>query len=126
MRSSRSTRSSWSIRRRLHRRRADPAGAHHVRTHQLVVALVLTLVLLAPDDAAAQAWVPLKGEGAVSVLYQDIFVEDHFFDRGQRLDRGSIGTQNLLIDFTYGITDRLAIAVGVPFVSTRYIGRAPH
>ena len=84
------------------------------------------MILVNAHAVAAQAWVPAAGEGSVSVLYQDLFVADHFFDRGQRRDRGEIHSNSVIVDFTYGITDRLAVTVGVPFIRARYSGRAPH
>ena len=74
----------------------------------------------------AQAWVPLKGEGSVSILYQDLFVVDHLRADGTREDRGRVRSQGLLFDVTYGVTDRIAVTLGVPAVRARYTGRAPH
>jgi len=95
-------------------------------SRQLLLVASLTLAALYPRAAAAQAWVPPKGEGSVALLYQDLFVKDHFFDRGQRRDRGEINSQSLLLDLTYGVTDRLAITFAVPYVRARYSGTAPH
>jgi len=74
----------------------------------------------------AQAWVPPKGEGSVSILYQDLFVEDHLRADGTREDRGQVRSQGLLFDVTYGVTERLAISLVVPAVRARYTGKAPH
>ena len=95
-------------------------------THRVASAAVLLLALLCPRDASAQAWVPEKGEGSVSVLYQDLYVKDHFLAGGGRIDRGHIRSNNVLVDFTYGITDHLTVTVAAPFVRTRYSGSFPH
>lgn len=60
--------------------------------HRLVVAIVsfAACTLLAPRLVSAQAWVPAKGEGTVPVFYQNTAVKDHFFSRGQYVDRGEI------------------------------------
>jgi hypothetical protein len=87
---------------------------------------VALLTFASPQAARAQAWVPLQGEGAVSVLYQDLFVKDHFLAGGGRIDRGHIRSHNLLVDVTYGVTDDLTVTLAVPFVRTRYSGRFPH
>ena len=81
---------------------------------------------LVPFNAWAQAWVPYKGEGSVSVLYQNLSVKDHFFGRGQRIDRGHIESDSLLVDVNYGITDRISVSFGVPFIRAQYSGIAPH
>jgi hypothetical protein len=97
-------------------------------TRRILAALPLGLIglLLCASTALAQAWVPAQGEGAVSVLYQDLFVREHFLAGGGRLDRGHIRSNNLLVDLTYGITDELTVALGVPFVRARYSGAFPH
>ena len=89
-------------------------------------AATLALLFVVSSHAWAQAWVPYKGEGSIAILYQDLFVKDHFFDRGQRADRGRIESDGLLIDVTYGITDRVSVSLGVPFIRSRYSGLAPH
>jgi hypothetical protein len=89
------------------------------------LAAFLSLIVL-PANAWAQAWVPYKGEGSVAVLYQDMTVKDHFFGRGQRVDRGRIESDSLLVDVTYGITDRLSVTFGVPYIRAQYSGAAPH
>jgi hypothetical protein len=90
------------------------------------VAAAAAFALLSVRSAEAQAWVPLKGEGSVSVLFQDLFVKDHFFDRGQRLDNGHIDSNTLVFDVTYGLTDKLAVTLAVPVVRAQYSGNRPH
>ena len=86
----------------------------------------LALQAAAVPAVHAQAWVPPKGEGSVSILYQDLFVEDHLRANGTREDRGQVRSQGLLFDVTYGVTDRLALSLVVPAVRARYTGKAPH
>lgn len=90
------------------------------------VFFICALSLTSPRFATAQAWVPARGEGAVSVLYQNLFVHDHFLAGGGRVDRGQIQTNNLLVDITYGLTDRLTVAFAVPYVEARYTGTNRH
>lgn len=91
-----------------------------------IAALAGFALAAGPAPASAQAWVPAQGEGAVSVLYQDLFVRDHFLAGGGRLDRGHIRSNNLLFDLTYGLTDELTVTVAAPFVRARYSGTFPH
>ena len=97
-----------------------------MRHRVLFAALAATCAVAWPRAAAAQAWIPAKGEGSVSVIFQDLFVADHFMNGGQRLDRGQIHSNTLFADMTYGVTDKLALTVGVPFMRSRYKGGAPH
>ena len=87
--------------------------------------VTLTLLGASAGPAAAQAWVPAKGEGAVAVAFQNMSVKDHILTT-TRVDVGHIDTYVMLTDFTYGLTDRIAVDVSIPFVSSRYTGTRPH
>jgi hypothetical protein len=87
------------------------------------IALVIPLVTARP--AWAQAWTPPQGEGTVSVQFQDAFVKYHQLPT-VRLDRGHISGETLLVDFTYGLTDRVAVSVSLPWVASKYDGLRPH
>lgn len=92
----------------------------------LVGAVALLLVLLAaPHDASAQAWVPAKGEGTVALAFQNMFVTRHLAATTQT-DGGRINTNVLLTDVTYGVSDKIAVDLAVPLVSARYTGAFPH
>jgi len=87
-------------------------------------AIVLGLALT-PRTARAQAFVPAQGEGAVSFLFSDQFYRYHV-NPTTEVDAGHIYTRTLLADVTYGVTDKLALSVGLPAVATRYNGTQPH
>ena len=86
----------------------------------------LSALFLFPAVAAAQAWVPEKGEGTATLTLQDNFVKNHLGSGGERLDVGHIRTFILLQDIDYGITDKLALDVSIPFVLSKYYGPRPH
>ena len=88
-----------------------------------VVVPIMLAVNAAP--ARAQAWLPAKGEGSVSLLYQDVFVRDHYSGTTP-VDGGQIWSKTMLVDVTYGVTDNLAITFGVPWVAGRYSGERQH
>ena len=79
-----------------------------------------------PASVFAQAWVPSRGEGSVSILFQDLFVENHLTATGEKQARGEIHSNNLTADVSYGLTDRLALTLAVPYIRTRYSGAARH
>ena len=83
-------------------------------------------LFLLPAVASAQAWVPEKGEGTATLTLQDNFVKNHLGSGGERLDVGHIRTFILLHDIDYGITDKLALDVSIPFVLSKYYGPRPH
>jgi hypothetical protein len=88
-------------------------------------ATLLFVLLGAAAPAGAQAWLPAKGEGTVSVLFSNTLSKDHFLP-DKRYDFGHIDANTVLLDVTYGISDRVAITVGLPIVTSRYRGNFPH
>lgn len=96
-------------------------------SNRLTLVLIATL-LCAPAlsaDALAQAWVPAKGDGAVAVAFQSMNVKKHLAAT-TRTDAGEIDTTVLLTDFSYGLTDRIALDVALPLVTSKYTGTRPH
>jgi hypothetical protein len=89
------------------------------------VLLALSILAFAPSVLRAQAFVPSQGEGSVSVLYQDQFFKYHY-SMNVPADIGPIYSRSILADVTYGLTDKLAVTVGLPWVATRYNGPRPH
>lgn len=87
--------------------------------------IALLVLVLASAQAHAQAWLPAKGEGTVSVLVSNTLSKDHFLP-DQRYDFGHIDANTVLFDVTYGLTDRMAVTVGLPIVTSRYRGLFPH
>ncbi len=75
--------------------------------------------------ARAQAWLPAKGEGTVSVLFTNALSKDHYLP-DERFDFGHIDSNTVLFDVTYGISDRLAVTAGLPVVMSRYRGAFAH
>ena len=76
-------------------------------------------------DVFAQAWVPAKGEGAVAVAFQSINVKKHLATTTP-VDAGPIQTNVLLTDVTYGLTDKIAVDLALPLVTSKYTGDRPH
>jgi hypothetical protein len=95
-----------------------------VRMTSVALGVVAILSIFAPS-ARAQAYVPAQGEGAVSVMYSDQFFRYHFSPT-TAVDAGQIYARSMLFDVTYGLTDKVAITVGLPLVATRYSGPSPH
>jgi hypothetical protein len=92
-------------------------------TSALIVALWSSAT--APD-ASAQAFVPPAGEGTVSFLFQNMHVRDHYLTTTPTDFFGPVDTNVFVLDFGYGVTDRLTVDVAVPFVVSKYSGDYPH
>jgi hypothetical protein len=89
------------------------------------ILLAFGLLAIAPSSARAQAFVPAQGEGAVSFMFSDQFYRYHLSPTTET-DAGQIYVRTVLADVTYGLTDKIAISVGLPIVATRYNGLQPH
>ncbi|MDQ5845095.1 MAG: hypothetical protein M3539_07340 [Acidobacteriota bacterium] len=83
---------------------------------------VVALHLAVPSTMFAQAWVPAKGEGSLSVTYQKVDVQDHFSAAGETEHRGRIHTHNVITSLEYGLTNKLALDVDLAYVASRFDG----
>src|SRR5215831_14806191 len=92
-----------------------------VRWTTFAAAAVLALTA---RSAAAQAFVPAQGEGTVSALFQDQFFKYHASPTQHT--QGLIYSDSLLVDVAYGVTDKIAVGIGLPWIATRYGGSSPH
>jgi hypothetical protein len=81
---------------------------------------------LAAATVSAQAWLPPKGEAWFSLTYGNLYVHDHFFSAGERVQQGDIRTNSMLANLGYSITDRLGVVVNVPYVASTYSGKNAH
>ena len=95
--------------------------AHYIRA----MLLASLPIFAAAPPALAQAFMPPQGEGTVSVVLQDSLVRRHLL-LGAALDRGHIRAQSLVIDASYGLSDKVAISMSVPYVRSKYYGNFPH
>jgi hypothetical protein len=106
--------------------RSEP-GVALVSTSKIRPIFFLTLVaVISPASLYPQAWTPPRGEGYVSLTFEDMFVKDHFLSSGDRIDIGHIRTIGLVQSIQYGITDRLGASLSLPVVASRYYGPDPH
>lgn len=94
--------------------------------------LGLVAIVFLAGTAHAQAWLPPKGEALYSINYGNLFVTKHYLGSranpgdNHETDFGHIRGQSVGFDLGYGLTDRLAVSFGVPYVDTKYMGINPH
>src|SRR5205809_644428 len=92
----------------------------------LILFFSLGLVLRLPDSLQAQAWVPEKGEGSITFIYQNLAARDHLNFKGTRSSAlGTVHAHTTVLDFEYGITDKLAFNIDLAYVASRYKGLVP-
>jgi hypothetical protein len=91
--------------------------------HRMLRILIVTLVpLFLSGSLFAQAWVPEKGEGFVALGYQRIAFDGHFTDAGVRRDRRQSRSNSGVFDIQYGIADRTALSLSIPYIGSKYTG----
>jgi len=83
--------------------------------------------LLAATCSRGQAWLPPEGEGWLTFGYGNLYSAHHYgVTIAPDAAPGVTRTQTLGIVAGYGITDRLALNLSIPFVTSIYHGNAPH
>jgi hypothetical protein len=92
---------------------------------RLLRTATVALVLITPAHARAQAFTPPEGVGSVTLAWQFVENTGHIFTDGFYLARGPSVTTSLLFDIDYGVTDRLAVNGGIPYIFARYTGDLP-
>jgi hypothetical protein len=83
----------------------------------------------APAIVCAQAWLPQRGDGYLSLNYVGLSTRDHLISSGQPQDRGPMRLSTASVGVFYGITDRLAVSADVPYVVSKFTlapGLAPN
>jgi hypothetical protein len=86
-----------------------------------VSALLLVLHMLS-GTAGAQSWVPARGEGTVSLTYQNYDVAGHFDALGHKNTNGGTQSHAVVTEFDYGVTDTIGLTVSLPFIASKYTG----
>jgi hypothetical protein len=79
-------------------------------------------ILAAEIRATAQTSVPAQGEGSVAVLYQNYYTLGHYDLLGRPNTNGATHSKAVAFEIDYGLTDSLGLAVGVPFIASKYTG----
>ncbi|HET7292161.1 MAG TPA: hypothetical protein VFM88_07045 [Vicinamibacteria bacterium] len=79
----------------------------------------------APIPARAQAFTPPDGVGAVTLAWQYVDNTGHRLTDGTFRASGQSVTTSGLLEVEYGVTDRLAATLGIPYVFAKYTGKEP-
>jgi hypothetical protein len=83
---------------------------------------VAGVALACPATLQAQAVLPPKGEGSVSVTYQNYYVVGHFDVQGNENGNGATHSNAVLAELDYAVTDTIGISVSLPFIASKYTG----
>jgi len=82
--------------------------------------------LAGATTATAQAWLPPRGEAAVSLGYSRMWATEHIDYQGNPLSPGDMIWNNVGLDLSYGLAERFALRVNLPYVISKYDGAFPH
>jgi hypothetical protein len=96
-----------------------------MHARRVALGLALLSITASATSAFAQAWPMPKKTGAVSLVYQWIDNTGHRLSDGVLLDDGKSHNQGLAVAVDYGVTEKLSVSVGIPFVGARFLGPNP-
>jgi hypothetical protein len=80
------------------------------------------IYLASASTLLAQPSVPPRGEGSVSLTYQNYYVTGHFNLQGEKNKNGGTHSKALLAEIDFGVTDSIGLMVRLPFVASKYTG----
>jgi hypothetical protein len=83
-------------------------------------------MLVAASPSSAQLTLPGKGEGTLAATVQVVTDHYHYNYRGEEFDAGKITSESLQLKLDYGLTERIAVSLAVPFLRKQYRGARPH
>jgi hypothetical protein len=86
------------------------------------LSILLTFHVWRGPALRAQAWVPDRGEGSVSLTYQNYDVAGHFDVRGRENNNGGTRSHVLATELDFGVTETLGLTVSLPFIASKYTG----
>ena len=97
----------------------------HWMSHLRSTSAIVLLAVVSGGNGSrlkAQAWTPAKGEGTVSLTYQNYDVAGHYDPRGRKNNNGGTESQAAVTEVDYGLTDTIAVTVNLPFIASKYTG----
>jgi hypothetical protein len=98
--------------------RSSPAAA---------LALVVLGVGALPDRSLAQAWLPPAGDGTLTITYQDTTARGELDREGEPYwVEGKTRTHTFAPEIEWGLSERVALNVTLPFIAARYRGDHAH
>jgi hypothetical protein len=86
---------------------------------------VVAVSLSAPSPLAGQAFTLPQGVGAVTLFWQYIDNTGHRLSDGFLREAGQSVTTSVDFELDYGVTDRLDVTFGIPYVWAKYTGSLP-
>src|SRR5687768_7666423 len=85
-------------------------------------AVLISAVLTFSFSAFPQAWTPPAGGGSIWFTAQTLHADAHTYGQGQYVHNIDLRAHSMTVALDYGVTDRLAVSVALPYVTSRYLG----
>lgn len=76
-----------------------------------------------PSDTLGET---AKGHGAISISYLNTYVNGFYVDSNTKIPTGAVRSQGVALDLDYNFAEDWSAHLGIPFLSNRYDGPAPH
>lgn len=89
------------------------------------IVAALSLLLGGSTHVDAQAFTPSKGLFSLTTLYQVVDNTGHRLTDGFMLRDGQSISMGALVEGEYGVTDRFAVSLGLPYIWAKYKGVGP-
>src|SRR5687768_8579237 len=83
-------------------------------------------IVVASTAVLGQAWTPGAGSGSIWLIGQTLHADAHTEGDGRLVHNIDLRAHSLTAAFDYGVTDRMAVSVTLPYVTSRYRGPVPH
>ena len=80
-----------------------------------------------PGRALAQAWLPARGDGTLTVAFQESLARGELTTDGRLIAaQDTVLAHGLTSEVEWGLTDRIAMSLTLPVVTAKYTGDDPH
>ena len=96
-----------------------------LRGGPVATAVAILWLALLPAICSAQAWVPQRGQGAVTLSFQRIDNTGHRLSDGFLAPGGFSVNMSGYVEVDYAFTDRASFTVGLPYVFSKYTDTLP-
>ena len=96
-------------------------GTAHPRLAAIFV-LLAALLLCSAAVVSAQASIPDRGEGTVTLTYENYVVSGHFDVQGRENTNGGTRSHAIVTEVDYGVAEHLGLIVSLPFIASKYTG----
>ena len=90
------------------------------RDRAVLAALLGIWISLGAFPLHGQAWVPMRGQGDVTLSLQWIGNDGHRLTNGRLIPHGQSVDTSGFMEVDYGLTDRFSFTLGIPYVFTKY------